>query len=128
VAGFENLLHVGQHLLAQCAELGATVVDGGRTDGPQDAIGHGRGAWNLQEVATRGVEIRGEHARRSLSVFHSFFVFKLLLSRVFVLKSVDTTHFFVFKKLLWALTNRPFLGPFCMRKWRSACAKCWWRA
>jgi hypothetical protein len=62
------------------------------------------------------------------SVFHSFFVFKLLLSRVFVLKSVDTTHFFVFKKLLWALTNRPFLGPFCMRKWRNACAKCWWRA
>jgi hypothetical protein len=97
VAGFENLLHVGQHLLAQSAELGATVVDGGRADGPQDAIRHGRGAWNLQEVAARGVEIRGEHARQSLSVFHSFFVFKIPLSRVFVLKLADTTHFFVFK-------------------------------
>jgi hypothetical protein len=90
-------LHIGQHLLSQCAELGATVVDGGRTDGPQDAIGHGRGAWNLQKVATRGMEIRGEHALQSLSFIHSFFVFKMPLSSVFDLKLVDTIHFFVFK-------------------------------
>jgi hypothetical protein len=43
------------------------------------------------------MEIRGEHALQSLSFIHSFFVFKMPLSRVFVLKLVDTIHFFVFK-------------------------------
>jgi hypothetical protein len=61
VAGFENLLHIGQHLQAQGTELGATVVDGGRADGAQDAVGHGRRSWDLQEVATGGVKIGNEH-------------------------------------------------------------------
>jgi hypothetical protein len=128
VAGFEYLLYVGQHLLAQGAELGATVVDGGRTDGPQDAIGHGRGAWNLQKVATRGVEIRGEHARQSLSVFSTIFCIQNVFVKGVCPKIGRYDSFFCIQKILWALTNLLFFAPFCTRKWRSACARCWWRA
>jgi hypothetical protein len=61
VAGFENLLHIGQDFQAQGAELGTPVVDGGRADGTQDAVGYGRGTWDLQEVATGGVKVGNEH-------------------------------------------------------------------
>jgi hypothetical protein len=98
VAGFENLLHIGQHLQAQGAELGPTVVDGGRTDGPQNAIGHRRGARNLQEVTPGGVEVGGEHELKMPFWWASFFVFKIHLSRVFVLKLASDLPFFVFKK------------------------------
>jgi hypothetical protein len=121
-------LHIGQHLLSQCAELGATVVDGGRTDGPQDAIGHGRRAWNLQEVATRGVKIRGEHAQQSLSVFLAIFCIQNFFVKGVCPKIGRYDSFFCIQKILWALTNLLFFAPFCTRKWRSACARCWWRA
>jgi hypothetical protein len=42
------------------------VVDGGRADGPQDAVGHRGGAWDLQEVATGGVKVGDEHGLKSL--------------------------------------------------------------
>jgi hypothetical protein len=61
VASFEYLLHIGQDFQAEGAELGTTVVDGGRADGAQDAIGYGRGAWDLQEVATGRVKVGNEH-------------------------------------------------------------------
>jgi MFS family permease len=40
-----------EHLLAQRAELGPAVVDGGQAHRPQDAVGHRAGAGDLQEVA-----------------------------------------------------------------------------
>jgi hypothetical protein len=61
VAGFENLLHIGQDFQAEGTELGTPVVDGGRADGAQDAVRYGRGARNLQKVAACGVEIGGQH-------------------------------------------------------------------
>jgi hypothetical protein len=38
------------------------VVNGGQAHGPQHPVGHGRRAWNLQEVATGGVKVEGQHA------------------------------------------------------------------
>ncbi len=61
VACFENLLYIGQDFQAQGAELRTTVVDGGRADGAQDPVGYRRWTWDLQEMATGGVEIGDEH-------------------------------------------------------------------
>jgi hypothetical protein len=61
--GLEDLLHAGNHLAAQRAELGPAVVDGGQADGAQDAVGHRAGARDLQEVAAAGVFVESDHGK-----------------------------------------------------------------
>ena len=61
MAGLEDLLHAGDDLLAERAELGPAVVDRRQAHRPQDAVGHRARAGNLQEVAAAGMLVEGEH-------------------------------------------------------------------
>src|SRR5688500_20294646 len=74
MAGLEDGLHAGQHLLAQAGELGPAVVDGGQADGPQDAVRHRAGARDLEEVAASEVVVELQHGVAS-------FAYKTLKSR-----------------------------------------------
>jgi hypothetical protein len=50
---FEDRLQAREHCSSELLELRPAMVDGGVADRPQDAVGHGRGTQNLQEMATR---------------------------------------------------------------------------
>ena len=71
--GLEDLLHAGQHLQPERAELGPAVVDRRQAHRPQDAVGHRARAGDLQEVAAAGVEVEFEHgvAPWSAPVLHA---------------------------------------------------------
>jgi hypothetical protein len=61
VLRLENSLHVGHQFQTQCAKFWAAVIDGGQAHGPQNSVWHRRRTRDLQEVATRWMEVKLEH-------------------------------------------------------------------
>jgi hypothetical protein len=61
MARLENLLHFGEHLPAECAELGPAMIDRRQAHRPQNAIGHRARPGDLQEMAAGRMKVEVEH-------------------------------------------------------------------
>ena len=59
--GLEDGLDARQHAQAQLLEFRAAVIEHRLVHRPQDAIGHRRGAGNLQEMASGNARLIGRH-------------------------------------------------------------------